>query len=138
MKIIHVKTMQEFDRRTIEAGTPGKVLMQRAGEAVAREMLNYLQRLDPRHRQRVTVLAGKGNNGGDAFVAAAFLNRETGMDVSVYCTAPKEELKGDARHFAEMLPSGVPCSRVSGPLPAEALSSGTVLVDGLLDRKSVV
>jgi NAD(P)H-hydrate repair Nnr-like enzyme with NAD(P)H-hydrate epimerase domain len=62
--LLKVAQMHEADRLTIAAGTPGSALMQRAGEAVAREIEC---RFSPRP---VTILCGPGNNGGDGFVVA--------------------------------------------------------------------
>jgi len=71
--------MTEFDKSAVADGTPGVILMERAGNAVfnlAREMLGN-QRLP------VLVLAGPGNNGGDGYVAARLL-LENGHTVSVH------------------------------------------------------
>lgn len=62
--------MAEADRRTIAAGTPLEVLMERAGQAVAWEVR---QRLGTAYGKRVVVTCGKGNNGGDGHVAARVL-----------------------------------------------------------------
>ena len=69
---------------------PGGHLMERAGAAVAREILRGF---DP---EAVAVYAGKGNNGGDGFVVARELFN-AGVDVTVYTTAPAAEYKGDAK-----------------------------------------
>ena len=70
MKIITTAQMWQLDARTIAAGTPGAVLMERAGAAVARIAGEWLRQHNTRE---VLLLAGKGNNGGDASVAAKFL-----------------------------------------------------------------
>ena len=70
--LLRVAQMEEADRLTIEAGTPGVELMQNAGAAVAREIL---RRWSPRP---TAVLCGPGNNGGDGFVAARGLAGATG------------------------------------------------------------
>src|SRR5260370_41650549 len=62
--VLSVAQMAEADRLTISAGTPGVLLMQRAGEAVAREIE---RRFTPR---AVSVLCGPGNNGGAGFFVA--------------------------------------------------------------------
>ena len=62
--------MAEADRRTIAAGTPGDVLMDRAGRAVAWAVR---RRLDGVYGRRVVVVCGKGNNGGDGLVVARVL-----------------------------------------------------------------
>ena len=60
--------MGAADRLTIAAGTPGPVLMERAGAAVADEAVRLA-----RSAGRIAVLCGPGANGGDGFVAARLL-----------------------------------------------------------------
>ncbi len=76
--------MREMDRRAVEEfGIPGVVLMENAGRTVAREALEMLEdALEP----RVAILCGKGNNGGDGFVAARHLYNQ-GVKVDVYLFA---------------------------------------------------
>jgi NAD(P)H-hydrate epimerase len=62
--------MAEADRRTIAAGTPVEVLMDRAGHAVAWEARRVL---GGTYGRRAVVMCGKGNNGGDGLVAARVL-----------------------------------------------------------------
>jgi ADP-dependent NAD(P)H-hydrate dehydratase / NAD(P)H-hydrate epimerase len=81
--------MAEADRLTMAAGTAGIVLMQNAGEAVAREIE---RRFTPR---AVSVLCGPGNNGGDGFVAAAAL-AQLGWPVRLALLGDVESLRGDA------------------------------------------
>ncbi|MDH5626312.1 MAG: bifunctional ADP-dependent NAD(P)H-hydrate dehydratase/NAD(P)H-hydrate epimerase, partial [Nitrospira sp.] len=72
-KIVTGAQMQELDRRTIgEAGIPGTVLMERAGAGLA---ACIEQVFGPVRGKRITILCGKGNNGGDGFVAARLLRR---------------------------------------------------------------
>ncbi len=85
------EAMRAVDRWAIEQqGVPGLELMERAGTGVARA----LERLAP--DGPVTVVCGKGNNGGDGLVVARLL-REAGRSVTVICLAAPEELAGDAR-----------------------------------------
>src|SRR3954454_21557395 len=62
--------MNEADRRTIAAGTPVEVLMDRAGRAVAWEVRRVTRGT---YGQRVVLVCGKGNNGGDGLVAPPVL-----------------------------------------------------------------
>jgi ADP-dependent NAD(P)H-hydrate dehydratase / NAD(P)H-hydrate epimerase len=68
--VVTPSEMAEADRRTIAAGTPGDVLMDRAGQAVAWAVR---RRLDGVYGRRVVVVCGKGNNGGDGLVVARVL-----------------------------------------------------------------
>jgi ADP-dependent NAD(P)H-hydrate dehydratase / NAD(P)H-hydrate epimerase len=72
--------MGEADRRTIVAGTPVDVLMERAGRAVAWAVR---REMGGTYGRRVVVVCGKGNNGGDGHVVARAL-REWGVRVDVF------------------------------------------------------
>lgn len=132
MKIVSVETMRGLDQATIAAGTPSETLMERAGVGAALDIHAFLRgRVSPRWRTAFTVVAGKGNNGGDAFVVAKWLREELAADVTVYAVCARDAFHGAARVHAEALPSSVRfvvCDR----LPPEALRPGTVIVDGLL------
>src|SRR5271156_3488055 len=65
--VLTSKEMREADRRTIAAGTPGEVLMERAGTRVV-EVLE--REFAPLTSQRVVIFCGQGNNGGDGLVGA--------------------------------------------------------------------
>jgi hydroxyethylthiazole kinase-like uncharacterized protein yjeF len=96
------ETMRAIDRWAIEErGVAGVDLMERAGAGVARA----LERLAP--DGPVTVVCGKGNNGGDGLVAARLL-REVGRRVTVVCVASPQEFAGDARANLERLPGEQP------------------------------
>ncbi len=127
MKVLSAAQMREVDRRTIESGIPGIVLMENAGQRVV-EFLE--KRFAPWSQQRVAVLCGKGNNGGDGMVVARQLwtrLRPAALDVVLY--AAPEELKGDAAANFRMLEAcGCPVRR---EIPAEARLA-TVVVDALL------
>ena len=76
MKTVSAAEMRELDRRTIEEfGTPGEVLMERA----ARGLVGHILALIHAHqieRPSILLIAGKGNNGGDAEVAHRMLLEE--------------------------------------------------------------
>jgi NAD(P)H-hydrate epimerase len=87
--------MRWADSATIEAGTSGAELMDRAGRAVA----NAVQKHMPDYG-RVVIVAGPGNNGGDGFAAAIYLRRSK-IPVTVVTLVPFDSIKGDAREFAD-------------------------------------
>ena len=101
MKIVTAAEMREIDRATSERfGVPSIHLMENAGSTVARFVLS-----DYPHAERVGVVCGKGNNGGDGFVVARKLI-EAGRAVRVLALCDPEELRGDAAiMFQKMLGS---------------------------------
>jgi hydroxyethylthiazole kinase-like uncharacterized protein yjeF len=127
VKVLTAAQMREVDRRTIEMGIPGLVLMENAGlrvvELLAREF-------SPLAGQRIVVLCGKGNNGGDGMVVARQLfTRFQPLALHVVLAAAPEDLKGDAAQNYHMLTvCGCPVHRT---IPAEARLA-TVVVDALL------
>jgi len=91
MKIVSATEMREIDRATSERfGVPSLTLMENAGSAVARIVLS-----DYPQAERVGILCGKGNNGGDGFVVARKL-AEAGRAIRVLLLCDPEELRGDA------------------------------------------
>ncbi len=92
VEVVTPVEMAEADRLAAAAGTPGAVLMDRAGRAVAAVAERMLA---DRGGRRVLVLCGPGNNGGDGFVAGAELLRR-GFAVEVAALVPVERLRGDA------------------------------------------
>jgi hydroxyethylthiazole kinase-like uncharacterized protein yjeF len=93
MKILTAKQMQGVDKEAIEKlGIIGAILMENAGIQITNAILETFPRIK---EERIVIVAGKGNNGGDGFVVARHLfNR--GCAPVVLLLASKKELKGDA------------------------------------------
>ena len=72
--------MAAADQAVISSGTPAEVLMERAGRAVARTAIRML---GGRYGKKVVIVCGKGNNGGDGYVAERVLRREGVAAVAV-------------------------------------------------------
>src|SRR5713226_10376462 len=99
MKIVTAAEMRTIDRVTIERfRVPSLTLMENAGSAVAKFVLREYPAA-----QRISVICGKGNNGGDGFVAARKLH-EAGKSVAVVLLTDSSELTGDAAAMFVRLP----------------------------------
>jgi ADP-dependent NAD(P)H-hydrate dehydratase / NAD(P)H-hydrate epimerase len=91
MKILSAAEMQACDRATTERfGIPSIDLMRSAARAVA----DFVHLQFP-HAQRVTILCGRGNNGGDGLMTARLL-AQSGREVAVILLGDPDALKGDA------------------------------------------
>lgn len=92
--------MQEIDRTAInKLRMPGLILMENAGRSFVDELS---RRVTPVSGKRVTVVCGKGNNGGDGYVIARhLLNR--GCLVDVVLLSRRSDLQGDARTNLDIL-----------------------------------
>src|SRR5438132_7078912 len=93
MEVLTSAEMERADRLTIAAGTPGFSLMLSAGQAVAEAAMDLTE------EGPIVVVAGRGNNGGDGFVAAAELAAR-GREVSVVLLCERDSLQGDAASAA--------------------------------------
>ncbi|MBN8981802.1 MAG: NAD(P)H-hydrate dehydratase [Rhizobiales bacterium] len=107
MEILGVSEMAKADAAAIAGGTSGFALMRSAGRAVARAALEMAP------EGPILIVAGRGNNGGDGFVAASILaaaNRE----VRVILLCERASLKGDAARAAtEWTGEVLPCDPAS-------------------------
>lgn len=117
--LLRVAQMNEADRLTAAAGTSGVELMRSAGSAVAREVRRRWPRC------RVSVLCGRGNNGGDGFVAARAL-AEAGWPVRLALDGALSSLRGDAAHHAAGWHEPVL------PLSPAAVADAELIVDALV------
>jgi len=116
--LLTVDQMYRADRAAAAAGVPGERLMEAAGTAVVKEILD---RWTPRE---VLVLCGPGNNGGDGFVVARLL-RDQGWPVRLALLGARDRLKGDARTNADRWTGAVE------PLDAGLLEGAGLVVDAL-------
>jgi ADP-dependent NAD(P)H-hydrate dehydratase / NAD(P)H-hydrate epimerase len=96
MKALTAAEMREVDRLTTERfGISGTQLMENAGKSVADFVLHRISLRFQSPIRSVVVLCGKGNNGGDGFVAARYLRQEIRHTLVLLFSSPSE-LKGDA------------------------------------------
>ncbi len=101
LRVLTAAQMREADRRTVEAGIPGIVLMENAAARVVETLAAEFPDL---RTQRVLILAGKGNNGGDGLaIARQLLVKDLAGKVDVVLTADPSDLQGDAATNYRML-----------------------------------
>ena len=116
--------VRELDAYAIETlGIAGYTLMQRAGEAA----LRCLRTRWP-VAQRVVIVCGPGNNGGDGYVLAR-LARAAGLAVAVLAASPPDRLKGDAREASQ---AWLACGGQAHPYEPRLLEQDGIIVDALL------
>ncbi len=133
MKILTSKQMQGVDKKAIEKlGIIGPILMENAGIQITNEILKKFPQIQD---ERVVIVAGKGNNGGDGFVVARHLfNR--GCQLVVLLLASKKELKGDAALNAGIAGKiGITIKEITSArhwgANKKILSKATVVVDAI-------
>ena len=107
MKTVTSAEMRALDRAAMdEFEIPGEELMRRAGADIGHLVLHIIERCGL-HHPLIQLIAGRGNNGGDAFAAALLLHKED-HHVEVLLAGSAEEIRGDAlRHFGSMRSGGV-------------------------------
>ena len=132
MRAVGAAAAKEADARTIAAGTPGIVLMERAAEAVARESVRAIA-ASPARGERVVVACGTGNNGGDGFGVARLLRRSPAVGgVDVLLVGPRAKVGGDAAEMLRRLESeGGAVAEVEAESGLEPLRGATLVVDAL-------
>ena len=92
--------MMDLDERAIRHfGMPSILLMENAGRTVVEEME---RRFGSIHGSNILVVAGKGKNGGDGFVAARHASQR-GADVTVLLLGAETNFQGDVRTNYDIL-----------------------------------
>jgi ADP-dependent NAD(P)H-hydrate dehydratase / NAD(P)H-hydrate epimerase len=130
MKIVTAAEMRAIDRATTERfGIPSLTLMENAGTAVADCVLTHHAAA-----RCIVVFCGKGNNGGDGFVAARQLHQK-GKTVQPILLADPAELRGDAAVMFGKLPSPPIAVHSSQELKSDRIMpslSGDLYLDAIL------
>jgi len=105
--MITTDRMAAVDANAAALGVPRKQLMESSGNAVAREVRAVA---DP--GATVALVCGRGNNGGDALVAARFLD---GYDVTVHLLGRPETIRTDIarENWAALANADVPTEAVT-------------------------
>jgi NAD(P)H-hydrate epimerase len=131
VKIVTAEQMRELDRKAVEErGVPGLTLMENAGRAVA----DAAYRMTEGHPERpIVILCGRGNNGGDGFVAARHL-ADMGRTVRVLLAAARGDVTGDAKENLQRLDGGgIPAEEITeGEAAGAYLNHSSLVVDALL------
>ena len=124
--IVTGEEMQKFDSNTIEHfKVPGLVLMEQAALSCVEEIV----KLFPSQKEKVLILSGKGNNGGDAMAVARLLHQK-GYSVTVYIVSNRaivrEDFSPSARVQFDIL------KQMNLPIVTDSLSdSYNIIIDGI-------
>jgi len=110
--------MRAAEEAAFARGISAEALMEEAGAGIARSIAKFFPRAG-----KCIVFAGKGNNAGDAFVAARWL-AEAGWEIETRLIFPEEELSPLTRQKLSALRD-----REGGKLLSHCR---TILLDGLL------
>lgn len=127
--MITTREMRVLEMNTVALGIPLLNLMEAAGKSVA----DYIySKISPERGVEVTVLAGKGGNGGDGFVAARYLS-EMGYRVQVILShSPSEIEHPDAARNFQVLKKMTSVRIRSADEEGLVLQESDVIVDALL------
>ena len=117
-KIVKASEMARIEKESIEEGASDEAYMLKVGEGVADRVEQFV--LEKELKKRVILLVGKGNNGGDAFVAGTFLLHR-GFHVEAFMIAPMSECRPLCQKHGKAFQGKI----------QEHFSPEGVLVDGL-------
>lgn len=123
-KVIEAGEMARVEKLSIEEGASDEGYMLKAGEGIARRIEAFIE--EKGRSKKVTLIVGKGNNGGDAFVAGTFL-LHGGFEVQAYHIVDASEASPLCKkHEMNFVGAGGVVNR-GDEVPMEG-----VIIDGLL------
>ena len=128
MKLFTAEQMRQVDKVATDSGIDTQLLMEAAGQKVAETALNYWP-----EAQTFLILCGKGNNGGDGYVAARYLHI-SGKRMSVLELASAQDALGtqDSRSArATWLAQGAQTQPLSVETLQKELKKADIIIDAL-------
>lgn len=133
MKIVTAAQMKSLDQQaTVVYKIPSLLLMENA----ARGLVDQIEAVYGAGRgKQITIVAGRGNNGGDGLAAARHLKMR-GAEVVIYLLSPIDRISGDARVSLDIWRATDGALFVEGgfslPHLVEDLSESDLVIDALL------
>jgi NAD(P)H-hydrate epimerase len=128
--MITARRMAAVDANAAALGVPRKQLMESSGNAVARVVREVAETADEGDTTEIEIVAGRGNNGGDAFVAARFLDS---FSTRIHLLGRPETVSTDiARENWDALEDGEYDTRVVRDSRDLSLGDPDVVVDAML------
>ncbi len=88
LKILTVEQTRQVEAAADKSGLTYATLMENAGQAMAQRIRQLLHGY---HTAQVTILVGKGNNGGDGLVTARLLAAESSLEVHCYLLTKRDD-----------------------------------------------
>lgn len=131
MKVVTAAEMRRIEDQAISGlKIAGELLMENAGAAVARAALAMV---GPAGGRKVLIVSGKGNNGGDGYVAARHL-ASAGIPVSLAMVGDPGQISGYARtNYDIVINMGLPLSIIREATDLAQLSSLAAAADLVVD-----
>jgi NAD(P)H-hydrate epimerase len=129
IKVVSNEEMRRLDHFTInDLQAPGIILMENAGY---QSFLKIKQECEKRAIHEALIFTGKGNNGGDGFVAARHFAK-AGFDVRIFSLAVGDELKGDAKvNYTICVNYKIPVKKIEKIEDLPQSADGALIVDAL-------
>lgn len=129
MKVVSVKQVREIEAAVDASIMSYDQMMLNAGRAAATYLLN---RLDMSKQTRITLLIGKGNNGGDGLVVAHHLAEKSPAEIRLYLLEPRSE---DDRNYQAVVEDGLTIANAQDDHDNRVLknmiNSADVIIDAL-------
>ncbi|MBR2705788.1 MAG: NAD(P)H-hydrate dehydratase [Mogibacterium sp.] len=110
MFALTAKGMKYMDDYSMQAGLPGVVLMENAARGVADAVAEKI----PDRSARILILAGHGNNGGDAIAAARWLAQKGYEKIDLHFTGDINRAGSEFKRQMSILANAHPDVRISG------------------------
>ena len=101
-RILKGSQVAEIDKKCINDGIDSKWLMKNAGEGVGKIIIKDFTYRKVKDKLKGVIICGKGNNGGDGFVAADILIN-SGIDIALFYLTPSENFSSDSIFYFKKL-----------------------------------
>lgn len=135
MKLVSADLMRQVDHLSIDRfGVPAEQLMESAGRGIADTIADCFH--DHLASGGATIVAGKGNNGGDGYVVARYL-AEQNISVEVLYLGPIDRQSLESQqNFQRLVASGVIPKEIKSAADLPPVRTSGVVVDALLGTGS--